>query len=93
MLNYITFLYGEQRMAGRKSGSLQFFDASTLEEIFKIVVGGFPIGLLIDPSGQKAYVALSSDSKVLEIDLQNFKITGEIQTGHEPDGMGYSDLN
>ncbi|MGB7293472.1 MAG: beta-propeller fold lactonase family protein [Thermodesulfobacteriota bacterium] len=74
-------------VSNAKSGSLQIFEASSLDEVFRFEVGGFPIGLVVEPDGQKAYLALSLENKVLEIDLKNLKITGEIRTGNEPDGM------
>lgn len=51
-----------------------------------------PIGILIPPSGTHAYVANSNADLVTVIDLNEWKVVDRIQTGKEPDGLGYSHL-
>ncbi len=51
-----------------------------------------PIGILIPPSGTHAYVANSNADLVTVIDLKEWKVVDRIQTGKEPDGLGYSSL-
>jgi YVTN family beta-propeller protein len=47
-------------------------------------------GILIVPDGSRAYVALSADDKVAIFDLKTLSKTGEIDTGHDPDGMAWA---
>ena len=51
-----------------------------------------PIGILIPPDGQRAYVANSNADLVAVIDLKDWKIVDHIKTSKEPDGMGYSKI-
>lgn len=51
-----------------------------------------PIGILIPPSGTHAYIANSNADLVTVIDLKEWKVIDRIQTGKEPDGLGYSSL-
>jgi YVTN family beta-propeller protein len=51
-----------------------------------------PIGILIPPDGQRAYVANSNADTVAVIDLKEWRMVDQIKTSKEPDGMGYSKL-
>jgi len=48
-----------------------------------------PEGILIAPDGKRAWVALAAMDQIAEVDLVTRKVTRYIQTGREPDGMGY----
>jgi YVTN family beta-propeller protein len=52
-----------------------------------------PIGVLIDPEGRHAYVAHAVGDRISVIDLKDWKVTGTLAAGKEPDGMGYSKLD
>jgi len=49
-----------------------------------------PIGIQVHPDGSRAWVANSNADRVMVIDLSTWQVTGEIPTGKEPDGLGYS---
>jgi YVTN family beta-propeller protein len=49
-----------------------------------------PIGIQVHPDGTRAWVANSNADRVMVIDLSSWQVTGEIPTGKEPDGLGYS---
>ena len=51
-----------------------------------------PIGIVVEPAGGKAYVALSNADRVAVIDLASFTVSGMLTAGREPDGMAYSPL-
>lgn len=51
-----------------------------------------PIGVVVEPGGGKAYVALSNADRVAVVDLSIFTVTGFLTAGREPDGMAYSPL-
>ncbi|MBD3849958.1 MAG: beta-propeller fold lactonase family protein, partial [Acidobacteria bacterium] len=51
-----------------------------------------PIGIVIHPSGKKAWVAHTNADVVVEIDLESWEIVRLLEAGREPDGMAYSTL-
>jgi YVTN family beta-propeller protein len=48
-----------------------------------------PVGVLIDPRGKFAYVALMAAGKVAILDLETLAVTGHFETGNAPDGMAW----
>ena len=51
-----------------------------------------PIGVLVEPSGRRAYVANAAADAVVVIDVATWKVVARIETGAEPDGLGWSPL-
>lgn len=51
-----------------------------------------PVGILILPDGTYAFIANTQADIITVIDLKEFKITGRLKAGEEPDGLGYSHL-
>jgi YVTN family beta-propeller protein len=51
-----------------------------------------PIGIVIHPSGKKAWVAHTNADVVVEIDLESWEIVRLLEAGREPDGTAYSTL-
>jgi YVTN family beta-propeller protein len=51
-----------------------------------------PVGILIEPSGKRAFVAHGNADQITVIDLHTGKPTGALTAGQEPDGMGWSPL-
>ncbi len=49
-----------------------------------------PIGVLMDPSGKRAWVALAGSDLIAEIDLDTWGVTRILEAGREPDGMSFS---
>jgi YVTN family beta-propeller protein len=47
-------------------------------------------GILMDPDGAKAYVAVNGDNHIAVIDLKTLEPTGKIVTGGGPDGMAWA---
>ncbi len=52
-----------------------------------------PIGIVIAPDGQRAYVAHANGDAISIVDLTEGKRVGSLTAGKEPDGMGYSKVN
>ena len=51
-----------------------------------------PVGVLIDPSGRREWVAHTNADAVVEVDLASWKVVRIIAAGQEPDGMAYSSV-
>jgi DNA-binding beta-propeller fold protein YncE len=54
------------------------------------MLGGtaMPIGTVVDPARQRAYVAISGGDRVTVIDTREWKIVGHWAAGREPDALG-----
>jgi YVTN family beta-propeller protein len=54
--------------------------------------GPVPVGLVIHPDGDRAFVAATQADVVLVIDPSNLEVLETLRAGEEPDGMAYSTL-
>jgi DNA-binding beta-propeller fold protein YncE len=52
-----------------------------------------PIGVVVDDTGERAFVAHANADVITEIDLLTGEITRLLHAGREPDGMGYSTID
>jgi YVTN family beta-propeller protein len=52
-----------------------------------------PIGVLVEPDGRRAYVAHANADRITIVDLVAMKVSGSLEAGKEPDGMGWSPLD
>lgn len=52
-----------------------------------------PVGIVIPPDGAVAYVANTNADLITVIDLKEWRITGRLTAGREPDGLGYTPLS
>lgn len=52
-----------------------------------------PIGVVVNDTGDRAFVAHANADVITEVDLANGEIVRLLHAGREPDGMGYSALN
>ena len=55
----------------------------------RIPLGRMVEGILIQPDGARAYVAVNGDNYVAVVDLKTRTVTGRIETGRGPDGMAW----
>jgi YVTN family beta-propeller protein len=69
---------------------LVVFDASTRKEIKRIKLGRGSAGILMQPDGERAFVACSPDNYVAVIDLKSLEVTGHLDVGPEPDGLAWA---
>ena len=79
VLRRISLQQGEVDLQGKLFGDM-FGDSS------------IPIGVVVDPSGERAWVALAGSDLVAELDMDSWTISRALTAGREPDGMAYSPL-
>ncbi len=67
------------------------FDVATQKEIKRIRIGrAGGGGVLVQPDGQRAYVAFAGDGFVAVIDLKTLEVVGKIDAGGNPDGLAWA---
>ena len=70
---------------------LVIFDVPTQKEVKRIKIGrAGGGGILVQPDGQRAYVAFSGDNFVAVIDLKTLEVVGKIDAGPNPDGLAWA---
>jgi YVTN family beta-propeller protein len=72
---------------------LVLVDVGARKELKRIALGAGAAGILMQPDGSKAYVAVGSQNGVTVIDLRSMEITGHIETGPGPDGLSWANLD
>ncbi len=75
------------------SSDLVVVDVASRKEVKRIKLGGGSAGILMQPDGSRAYVAVGSDNGVAVIDLKTLEVAGHIETGRGPDGLGWAVRN
>jgi YVTN family beta-propeller protein len=93
--NRLKFTLDGQRVLISDLGSkdLVVVDVASRKEIKRIKLGGGSAGILMQPDGARAYVAVGSDNGVTIIDLKTLEVAGHIETGPGPDGLGWAVRN
>ena len=71
------------------TGELVVLDAPGRKVIRRVKLGRGAAGILIQPDGSRAFVAVSPDNKVAVIDLKTLQVTGSVAPGEGPDGMAW----
>ena len=76
---------------GQPSGSnnLVVLEAASHRLVKAFQLGGGSAGILMDPSGSRAYVAVNQGGKVAVIDLRTLQVSGQIPA-NQPDGMAWA---
>jgi YVTN family beta-propeller protein len=69
---------------------LVVIDAATRKTVKRIPLGDGAAGILMDPNGNRAFVACSPDDYIAVIDLKTMAVSGKIEAGQEPDGMAWA---
>jgi len=72
------------------SRDLVVVDVAGRKEVKRIALRGGSAGILMQPDGSRAYVAVGSDNGVAVIDLKSLEVTGHITTGPGPDGLAWA---
>ena len=70
--------------------NLVVLDAATRTEVKQLNLGGGAAGILMDPDGSRAFVAVSGANKVVVVDLKTLSVGGEIAPLGQPDGMAWA---
>ena len=71
---------------------LVILDAATRRTTKRLPIGHGAAGIVVEPSGARAFVACTPDNYVAVIDLNSLSVSGHIQAGGEPDGMDWAIL-
>ena len=71
------------------TGELVIFDVASKKEVKRLPLGKNAEGILIQPDGARAFVAVSADDKIAVVDLKALEVTTTFATGKEPDGMAW----
>ncbi len=51
-----------------------------------------PVGILVTPDGKNAVIACANADVLAVLDLEKWVVSGQLQAGHEPDGMAFSPI-
>jgi DNA-binding beta-propeller fold protein YncE len=71
---------------------LVIFDVSTRREMKRVPLGHGAAGILMQPDGQRAFVACTPDDYIAVIDLKSLTLTGKITAAKGPDGLAWAVL-
>jgi YVTN family beta-propeller protein len=69
---------------------LVVLDAATRKEVKRVPIGHGAAGILMQPDGQRAFVACTPDDYIVVIDLKSLTATGKINAGKNPDGLAWA---
>ncbi|MGA7158483.1 MAG: YncE family protein [Acidobacteriaceae bacterium] len=69
---------------------LVILDAHTRKVIKRLPIGTGAAGILMDPTGNRAFVACTPDNDIAIINLQTLTLTARIPNIPEPDGMAWA---
>ncbi|MGC2620633.1 MAG: YncE family protein [Acidobacteriaceae bacterium] len=75
------------------NGDLVVYDAASRKPIKRVPIGHGAAGILMDPVGNRAFVACSPDNYIAIVDLKTLEVTGHIDVGGEPDGLAWAVRN
>jgi YVTN family beta-propeller protein len=72
------------------AGELLVIDVASRAVTKKIPLGKMVEGILMQPDGARAYVAVNGDNYIAVIDLKTLTVAGRLETGKGPDGMAWA---
>ncbi|MGB7845929.1 MAG: YncE family protein [Candidatus Acidiferrum sp.] len=72
------------------SGDVVVVDAGARKEVKRLHLGSSVEGILMQPDGTRAFVAVSADDKVAVLDLKTLEVVGTVATGKDPDGLAWA---
>ena len=71
------------------AGELVIVDAGTRKVVKRLKLGKNCAGILVEPGGARAFVAVSGEDKVAVVDLKTLEMTTTFAVGKDPDGMAW----
>ena len=71
------------------AGEVLVIDVPARKVAKKIPIGRMVEGILMQPDGARAYVAVNGDNYVAILDLKTLAVTCRLETGRGPDGMAW----
>jgi YVTN family beta-propeller protein len=69
---------------------LVIFDVAARKEMKRVPLGHGAAGILMQPDGQRAFVACTPDDYIAVIDLKSLAVTGKITAAKGPDGLAWA---
>jgi DNA-binding beta-propeller fold protein YncE len=69
---------------------LVIFDVSARKEMKRVPLGHGAAGILMQPDGQRAFVACTPDDYIAVIDLKSLALTGKVTAAKGPDGLAWA---
>jgi len=72
------------------AGELVVVDVASRQVTKRIPLGRMVEGILMEPGGARAFVAVNGDNYVAVIDLKTLAVTAKFETGRGPDGMAWA---
>jgi YVTN family beta-propeller protein len=72
------------------AGDVVVLDVASRTVKKRIHAGSTVEGILMEPAGSRAYVAVTGDNKIKILDLKTLEFTGDLSTGPGPDGMAWA---
>ena len=79
---------GERSVGG--PNNLLILDARTHATVKRLDLGAGAAGILMDPPGHRAFIAVSGGNEMAVVDLEGFRVTGVIKGLESPDGMAWA---
>jgi YVTN family beta-propeller protein len=64
-------------------------DAKSRKEVKQLQLGGGAAGMLMDPDGSRAFIAVSGGNKLVALNLTTFTVAGQLTPLGNPDGMAW----
>jgi YVTN family beta-propeller protein len=74
-----------------RDGHLFVYDVASRKEHKRVPVGHGSAGILMDPVGDRVFVACTPDNYVAVVDLKTLAVTGHIDVGGNPDGLAWAE--
>ncbi|RYG56647.1 YncE family protein [bacterium] len=72
-----------------RTGDLVVYDVHSRKEIKKFNVG-HGAAMLMDPTGERAFISCTPDNSVSIVDLKTLELSGRLDVGGRPDGMAWA---
>ena len=88
-----------------RTGDVAVFDVASRREVARMhaglapaagaanllgMTGGVPVGIVVDPSGARAFVAHTNADAIAVFDLSTGALAATLKAGREPDGMAFT---
>ena len=73
-----------------EAGEVVVLNAQTHKETKRLKLGANVEGILVEPDGLHAYVAVTGANNIAVIDLKTLEVSSHIPTGNGPDGMAWA---
>jgi len=72
-----------------EGGELVVVDAAARHVVKRVRVGAMPEGILVPPSGDIVYVAVTGENRIAGLNVKTLEVVQSIATGRGPDGLAW----